>query len=111
MTFKKADSTETQEPSIYCTHPGCKNRWSIDLGGAKCSLHQWGSQPEPVNVNSLKKLMSPDEKVVTLKRMRQLNPQPSKAWAYALKERDEAGECLTSHQKKSYKEALKYELL
>lgn len=101
MTFKKAEIVEESQ-SLKCSVPGCNNPWTVDLGRGRCSLHQWEQQEQQQG-----RPFSDAEKLAVLRRIKQIGAVSGKSWALALKARDEAGDRLTSLQRKFYKEALK----
>lgn len=102
MTFKKAETTEEIQ-TLKCAMPGCFNVWTVDLGRGMCSVHQWEPRQE---IRQNAKISDSDRSAV-LRKIREIGQGGDKAWAYQLKARDEAGETLTPHQRKLYKEALK----
>lgn len=106
MTFKKADSQDESTVSLNCTHPGCGMLWTIDIGRKLCSFHQWGSSPEPKPEDRPSRFFTKEEKLAVIRKISNVGKASEKAWAYALKERDEAGDRLTSHQRKCYQQIL-----
>lgn len=106
MTFKKADTQDEAVQSLGCTHPGCRMLWTIDIGRKLCSLHQWGSSPEPKPEERQTRFFTKEEKLAVIKKISNIGKMSERSWAYALKERDAAGDRLTSHQRKAYKEVI-----
>lgn len=98
MTFKKAEIEEVQP--LRCAMPGCFNVWTVDLGRGMCSVHQWEPRQE------IRQKATKPNMAAIVSKLRQVG-QGDKSWAYSLKARDEAGESLTPHQRRLYKEALK----
>lgn len=106
MTFKKAQATEDYV-TLNCSYPGCGRRWSVDIGSPKCSFHQWGSAPKPRVDSRPTRVFSSEEKLDILRKAANIGKSDSKAWAFALRDRDEAGDALTPFQRRSYKEVLR----
>jgi hypothetical protein len=107
MTFKKADSQEDGFVSLGCSSPGCRMPWSIDIGRKLCSVHQWGSAPEPKPEDRPTRFFTKEEKLAIMRKIGGSGSIDPKAWAYALRDRDESGDKITSHQRKCYEEVLK----
>lgn len=99
MTFKKAEVIE-EAKSLQCSEPGCQNLWTVDLGRGRCSIHQWEQKQQT-------RSFSDAERMVILRRVKEIGTTTGKSWALALKARDEAGDRLSSLQRRYYKEALK----
>lgn len=122
----------TQDSALMCRANGCPNRWSVSAGnGACCSWHAWAdvrywpqitqeqldaaadralrraakaNQPEPVP--DVRRLRAELAKLGNAMRGSVQNP---KRWAWLLKAREESGESLTDHQRKAWREALRYQ--
>jgi hypothetical protein len=106
MTFKKADAQEEVFISLDCSHPGCKLPWSVDIGKKLCSFHQWGSAPKPRPEDRPTRFFTKEEKYSILRKFADVGSADPKAWAYALRDRDEAGDKITNHQRKAYEEVI-----
>lgn len=37
----KFEASTDDESRLYCTHSGCRRRWSVMIDKPKCSAHQW----------------------------------------------------------------------
>lgn len=42
--FQKRDEVVEDDSRLYCTHPGCRNKWSVMVENRLCSYHQWGDK-------------------------------------------------------------------
>lgn len=121
-----------QDQSLMCRAMGCPNRWSVSAdSGACCSWHAWSdtrlwpqitqeqldaaaeralrkaaqtTQPQPVP--DVRRLRAALAKLADGLRGATQNP---KRWAWLLKAREESGESLTDHQRKAWREALRYQ--
>jgi len=134
MTANKRDQRIADETGIaqalMCTAHGCPNRWSVDAGNGKlCSAHAWvephlwpqisqeqqdaeteraweaskaGPKPEVRH-------WSKAEKVAVLRELRTLFTGQTKhprAWAFALRDREQRGEKLSIAQREMWRAAI-----
>jgi hypothetical protein len=44
--LNKFDRDESETKSLMCQEPGCKSRWSVNMGWRKCSQHAWGKSSD-----------------------------------------------------------------
>lgn len=114
------------ENKLMCQAHNCPNRWSVDAGnGRLCSAHawadpmDWGAITQRIHSAQFTKVsrapeppmdpMTPEEKRYVLQRLAEAfkAPKDYKAWAYALKAREEAGEQLSPLKRKMWRTALK----
>lgn len=118
MAYAKSDDTDTQgESLLMCRAHGCPNRWSVDIGGGLCSRHAW---VEPAKWGEVTRSMT-SESAFGVKEAREAADrtrfeivrkayakarEPAKAWAEALRDREESGERLSLYQKACWREAL-----
>ena len=45
--FQKKDESVHDDSKLYCTHPGCRNLWSVMVENRLCSYHAW---PQKVKI-------------------------------------------------------------
>lgn len=95
------DSVQDDEAKLQCTHPGCFERWSVNLGKPLCSLHQWGGRPETWSVKREQMLA----RVQELRRERPV-PRANVEWALRIVARHELGEAIAGQTLKMAQEAL-----
>lgn len=115
---------------LMCEANGCPNRWSVSREGSRglCSAHAWAdkhawpritqeqldAETDRARANAEPKQQAPHvslaQKRAILERLRRIDfakhGQGGKAWAHALKARDDAGERLTIAQRDAYRAAL-----
>lgn len=121
---RTADAAAGDDRSLMCSAHGCPNRWSVDIGRRMCSAHyhadpiEWPSvteqqlwaetdraaanafPPSPVAPLTL------EQKQEVLARMQEMGrrlPESLKAWAYRLRDREQAGEKLTLFQREAWR--------
>jgi hypothetical protein len=119
--------------TLLCAANGCPNRWSVDAGqGRCCSAHAWAgkslwpqitqeqvdAETDRARANAVAqsqpvKRLSPAEKRAILSRiagmsdaMRLRRDESPRAWAYALRERENRGEELNDMQRDAWRRAL-----
>lgn len=121
MTFKKAPTAAEESSDAYqslmCIAHGCPNRWSVDGGkGRLCSKHAWvpASTWGEVTRNmasesafgSQTRQIIDDQKFAIIRKAYEKARDPNRAWAEALRAREQSGERLTSYQKSAWREGL-----
>jgi hypothetical protein len=54
--YESEPKKKEEGPSLNCSHPGCQNKWTIQIDRPMCSLHQWGTTEysRPINQNKQK---------------------------------------------------------
>jgi len=116
-------------PELMCCAHGCPNRWSVDPPRA-CSAHAWADPHDwpritreqldaEIERDFAKRAPKETQRFVTpnaeklhrylsqLAHGIRIGGADPKAWAYVLKEREEAGERLTEFQKQAWREVCK----
>lgn len=121
MAFAKFDKADNQEDSyntLMCAAHGCPQRWSVDAGkGRLCSRHAWvpantwGEVTRSMTSESafgVKEAAQAAEatRFEIVRKAYDKAPDHFKAWAYALRAREESGERLSLYQKACWREAL-----
>ena len=121
MAFAKFDKTDNQEDAyntLMCAAHGCPQRWSVDAGkGRLCSRHAWvpaNTWREVTSSMILESAFGSKEaresaeatRFEIVRKAYEKAPDPFKAWAYALRAREESGERLSLYQKACWREAL-----
>ena len=119
---KYEESNQTETNDLLCQAHGCPNRWAVDTGSRLCSDHAWAEphkwpqitqaqfhKRKPLVNTEPVKPMTQAEKVATLHALRDMmkNRIDPKAWAYKLRDRENAGEELTRTQREAWRTALK----
>ena len=107
---------DTRDP-LMCHAHNCPNRWSVDAGsGRLCSQHAW---VEPSRWGEVTRNMASesafggqtrqiidDQKFAIIRKAYEKARDPNRAWAEALRAREQSGERLTSYQKSAWREGL-----
>lgn len=116
------------ERSLTCGAAGCPNRWSVDAGsGRLCSAHAWVDRKQWPQITQEQQdaetdraldhaterfqpqaaPLSREEKRAILTKLRCIGqPEHPKAWAEALRVREESGERLTQAQRAMWRAAI-----
>lgn len=119
-----------QDRALMCRAQGCPNRWSVDAGNGKCcSAHAW-SDPHhwpqitqeqlDAETDRAMRRQYPAQRIEAprfdIRKLRESigrlaeamrgNTKAPKLWAHRLKAREQAGEPLSDHQRKAWREAL-----
>lgn len=124
-----AVDTVAEDRALRCGAAGCPNRWSVDAGaGQLCGAHAWAEPHDWPSITQRQQCLvadlaierarpkptphryTRDEKRDLLARLRAVTAGQSdrdpKAWARELREREDAGEVLSLHQRQCWREAL-----
>ena len=113
-TYKSRTRDEAVADNYLATQMACK--WCTKLTdttelttyGARCwacysAYCREGQAPQYAQLTR-------DDKRAILEKLRSIGmPKNPKAWAYSLKEREEAGEVLSSVQRKAWRDALRFD--
>ena len=123
---KDIEKSNEEYNRLNCIAYNCPNRWSVDAGnGRLCGAHAWSDPMDwgKITAHEQSKLLigaakakfepvepfSHEEKVYVLgefkKALQAMNRDP-KAWAHRLRDREHAGEELSSYQRKTWRQAL-----
>jgi hypothetical protein len=122
---------EPEDHNSLCSAHGCPMEWTVEAGGRLCSYHAWDAPQEwpritqglksravigtlPTFAKSQHKQM-PDSGVrftIEQKRnavnmLRNMKTEDPKAWAYKLRDREQAGEHLSAVQSSFWRSVLK----
>lgn len=121
-----AADQSADDRDLMCRATGCPNKWSVDMGSKLCSAHAWAEPHQWPQITQEQQdhvidrarragmlsappvQLSKADKIAALQEMREVfrsKPEP-KAWAHALRDREQAGERLTPFQRTAWREVL-----
>jgi hypothetical protein len=120
---KRVAEGANDDRALMCSAHQCPNRWSVDNGsGRLCSAHAWSDRLEWPAITAQQHWQEterarkstepkpPAPKVDKAEVIRKLQAfaggQTGKAWAYALRDREQAGELLPKAHRDMWRAAL-----
>jgi hypothetical protein len=122
--LSKADEFDSDR-ELMCRANECPNRWAVNCNGNLCSAHAWADPKDWASITDQElrkfanqqsprpalptKTLTMREKQETIKQIAALLKSPTdlKAWAIRLRDKEAAGERLSSIQSKMWRGALR----